>query len=160
VPFKGVLYCGLMLTPRGPMVLEYNARFGDPETQPILMRLQSDLLDAFDAVVDSRVDSLQLSWTPQSSLGVVLASGGYPEAFQSGYPITGLDVADGNGVKVFHAGTAERDGQVVTAGGRVLCATALGDTLPAAAQKAYSAASSIHFEGCYLRRDIGHRAMH
>ena len=160
IPFKGVLYLGLMLTARGPMVLEFNARFGDPETQPILMRLESDLLDAFEAVIEKRVDSLEMQWSPQAALGVVMASGGYPEEFESGKTITGIDAANAiEGVKVFHAGTASRNGEVITSGGRVLCVTALGADLKQAAAKAYRAIEAIHFENSYFRRDIGHHAM-
>jgi phosphoribosylamine---glycine ligase len=159
-PFRGVLYCGLMLTPRGPMVLEYNARFGDPETQPILMRLESDLLEVFEAAIDTRLDAIELQWSSDAAIGIVLASGGYPEAFENGKPITGLEAAAQIGdMKVFHAGTSARDGQNVTSGGRVLCVTALGETLESAATKAYSAVEKIHFENCYYRKDIGYRAM-
>ncbi len=159
-PFKGVLYCGLMLTARGPMLLEFNVRFGDPETQPILMRLDSDLLDVFEAAVDGRLDAYELKWKREASLGVVMASGGYPEAFQSGQKITGIDSAEATrNVKVFHAGTAERDGDIVTAGGRVLCVTALGADLISAAAKAYEAVGKIKFENSYFRKDIGHRGI-
>ena len=158
-PFKGILYCGLMMTARGPLVLEFNARFGDPETQPILMRLDSDLLDAFEAVIDIKVDSLEMRWSSQASIGVVMASAGYPEAFEAGKIIRGIDAAEQLGAKVFHAGTALRDDDVVTSGGRVLCVTALGTELIAAAANAYEAVQQISFEGAYYRRDIGKRAM-
>ncbi|MEO8726452.1 MAG: phosphoribosylamine--glycine ligase [Acidobacteriaceae bacterium] len=159
-PFKGILYCGLMLTARGPLVLEFNARFGDPETQPLLMRLHSDLLDALEAVVDERIESLALEWTPEVALGVVMASGGYPGSFESGQPITGIEAAEATGAKVFQAGTAlnndnHSDSHIVTCGGRVLCVTALGADLEAAAAKAYSAVEKISFEHSYYRRDIG-----
>jgi phosphoribosylamine---glycine ligase len=158
-PFKGILYCGLMMTARGPMVLEFNARFGDPETQPILVRLESDLLDAFEAVIDAKVDSLEMRWASQASIGIVMASVGYPDAFTTGKIIRGIDAAEQLGAKVFHAGTASRDSDVVTSGGRVLCVTALGTELITAAAKAYEAVQQISFEGAYYRRDIGKRAM-
>jgi phosphoribosylamine--glycine ligase len=148
-----------MMTARGPLVLEFNARFGDPETQPILMRLDSDLLDAFEAVIDIKVDSLEMRWSSQASIGVVMASAGYPEAFEAGKIIRGIDAAEQLGAKVFHAGTALRDDDVVTSGGRVLCVTALGTELIAAAANAYEAVQQISFEGAYYRRDIGKRAM-
>ena len=160
MPFAGILYCGLMITARGPMVLEFNARLVDPEPQPILMRLDSDLLDAFEATIEKRVDSLQMKWKTDAALGVVMASGGYPEAFESGKAISGLEAADAlPGVKVFHAGTAERDGTVETSGGRVLCVTALGRNLRAAYERAYEGVTKINFEGVYFRRDIGRKTL-
>ncbi|HET7268791.1 MAG TPA: phosphoribosylamine--glycine ligase [Oleiagrimonas sp.] len=159
-PFIGFLYVGLMIDAAGaPRVVEFNVRFGDPETQPIMLRLKSDLVELIEAALDGRLDQVDAEWDRRPSLGVVLASGGYPGKVQKGLPITGLDTS-GEG-KVFHAGTAlDADGRVVTAGGRVLCACALGDDLAAAREKAYALAHDIHFDGAFYRRDIGHRALH
>ena len=158
-PFKGVLYAGLMLTPQGPRVLEFNVRFGDPETQPTLMRLKGDLLDLIEAVVDGRLDQLtpeQVTWDPRPAVAVVLASQGYPGSYPKGKWISGLaEVKDKPDVKVFHAGTKELDGRVVTDGGRVLTVCALGDDMEDARKKAYDAAAGIHFQGMMLRKDIG-----
>jgi phosphoribosylamine--glycine ligase len=154
-PFRGVLYAGLMLTPGGPKVLEFNCRFGDPETQPLMMRLESDLLDALEAMRDGRLDQISLRWSPRAAVGVVLASGGYPGTYNRGKPISGLETANMlPDVAVFHSGTALSGGRVVTAGGRVLCATALGETLKAARQRAYEAVEHITFDGAFCRRDI------
>jgi phosphoribosylamine--glycine ligase len=154
--YKGVLYCGLMMTARGPMVLEFNCRFGDPETQPILMRLESDLLDAMEAVVEGRVSDGDFRWTEDASACVVMASGGYPGAYEAGKKISGLDAAAGiEGVKVFHAGTTRRDGAFYTAGGRVLGVTARGASLEEALARAYGAVEKIGFDGAHYRRDIG-----
>ncbi|MGB0065843.1 MAG: phosphoribosylamine--glycine ligase [Terracidiphilus sp.] len=159
-PFTGVLYCGLMMTARGPQVLEFNARFGDPETQAILVRLDSDLMDALEACVDGRLAKTTLCWSQGASACVVASSGGYPGSYKSGLPIAGLAAAaQVPGVEVFHAGTALKDGQVVTAGGRVLGVTAAADTLADALARAYQAMEEIGFEGMYYRRDIGHRAL-
>lgn len=159
-PFTGVLYCGLMMTARGPQVLEFNARFGDPETQAILMRLDSDLLDALEACVDGTLSDTELRWTPGASACVVASSAGYPGAYKTGFPISGLEAARRvPGVEVFHAGTALKDGQLVTAGGRVLGITAAAASLQEALDRAYQAVSEIGFEGIYYRRDIGHRAL-
>ena len=159
-PFKGVLYCGLMMTARGPQVLEFNARFGDPETQAILVRLESDLVDAFDACIDGRLTETTLRWAQGASACVVASSGGYPGSYKTGLPITGLGVAaQVPGVQVFHAGTTQVGGQMLTAGGRVLGVTAAADTLAEALDRAYQALAEIHFEGIYYRRDIGHRAL-
>ena len=159
-PFKGVLYCGLMMTARGPQVLEFNARFGDPETQAILVRLESDLVDAFDACIDGRLAETTLRWAQGASACVVVSSGGYPGSYKTGLPITGLGVAaQVPGVQVFHAGTTQVGGQMLTAGGRVLGVTAAADTLAEALDRAYQALAEIHFEGIYYRRDIGHRAL-
>jgi phosphoribosylamine--glycine ligase len=159
-PFTGVLYCGLMMTARGPQVLEFNARFGDPETQAILVRLDSDLIDALDACVDGRLAETPLSWSRGASACVVASSGGYPGSYKTGLPITGLAAASQvPGVEVFHAGTALKNGQVLTAGGRVLGVTAAADSLSEALARAYQAMAEIHFEGMYYRRDIGHRAL-
>jgi phosphoribosylamine--glycine ligase len=155
-----VLYCGLMMTARGPQVLEFNARFGDPETQAILVRLESDLLDVFDACVDGRLAETTLRWSRGASACVVVSSGGYPGSYKTGLPITGLaTAAQVPGVEVFHAGTALKNGQMLTAGGRVLGVTAAADSLSEALARAYQAMAEIHFEGMYYRRDIGHRAL-
>ncbi|MXZ27896.1 MAG: phosphoribosylamine--glycine ligase [Gammaproteobacteria bacterium] len=159
-PFKGVLYAGLMISPDGaPRVLEFNVRFGDPECQPLMMRMRTDLLDLIEATREGRLDKVRMSWDPRSALGVVMASGGYPGSYAKGHEISGLDTADNSSVKVFHAGTAMKDGKVATAGGRVLCVTALGDSLPEARDRAYQAVSDISFEGAFHRSDIGARAL-
>ena len=159
-PFAGVLYIGLMMTPRGPQVLEFNARFGDPETQAILLRLESDLVDALEACVDGRLAEIELRWKRGASACVIAASGGYPGTFQTGFAITGLEKAAAiSGVQVFHSGTALVNGEVRTSGGRVLGVSAAGATLAEALNEAYRAMDVIHFEGMYFRRDIGHRAL-
>jgi phosphoribosylamine---glycine ligase len=159
-PFTGVLYCGLMMTARGPQVLEFNARFGDPETQAILLRLDSDLLDALEACVDGTLSDTELRWNPGASACVVASSAGYPGAYKTGFPISGLEAAARiPGVEVFHAGTALGDGTTVTAGGRVLSVTASALSLKEALDRAYEAMAEIRFEGMYYRRDIGHRAL-
>jgi phosphoribosylamine--glycine ligase len=159
-PFVGVLYCGLMMTPRGPQVLEFNARFGDPETQAILMRLESDLVDALEACVDGKLAEIELRWTPGAAACVVASSSGYPGKYKTGLPITGLaDAAKLPDVQVFHAGSALKDGQVVTAGGRVLGVTAVAPSLEEALARAYEAIKLVHFDGMYYRNDIGHRAL-
>ena len=152
-PFKGVLYFGLMLTPNGPKVIEYNARFGDPEAQAVLARLDSDLFEIMKATVDGTLSGLDIRWSKQAACCVVLASGGYPGKYASGYPITGIENASGI---VFHAGTKRlEDGTVVTAGGRVLGVTALGGSLPDAVEAAYEALKPIRFENLHYRHDIG-----
>jgi phosphoribosylamine---glycine ligase len=159
-PFVGVLYCGLMMTPRGPEVLEFNARFGDPETQAILMRMESDLVDALEACVDGRLAGTELRWSPGASACVVASSKGYPGSYKTGLPITGLaDAAKLEGVQVFHSGSSLSDGQVLTGGGRVLGVTAAAASLEEALARAYEAMDLIHFDGMYYRRDIGHRAL-
>ena len=159
-PFAGVLYCGLMMTAKGPQVLEFNARFGDPETQAILMRLESDLVEAMEACAEGRLSDTALRWTPGASACVIASSAGYPGSYKSGFPITGLDAAARiPGVEVFHSGTALNDGRIVTSGGRVLGVTAIGDDLTQALGLAYEAMNEIHFDGIYYRRDIGHRAL-
>ena len=159
-PFIGVLYCGLMMPARGPEVLEFNARFGDPETQAILLRLESDLVDALEACIDGRLAETELRWSPGASACVVASSSGYPGSYQTGFPITGLDqAARVPGVEVFHSGSSQVNGQVLTAGGRVLGVTAAAPTLEEALARAYEAMELIHFEGMYYRRDIGHRAL-
>jgi phosphoribosylamine--glycine ligase len=159
--YRGILYCGLMMTPRGPMVLEFNCRFGDPETQPILMRLDSDIVDAFEASVDGRVSDGDFKWSADATCCVVVASGGYPGEFAKGKPISGLDdAARVAGVKVFHAGTAKNaGGAFVTAGGRVLGVTARGASLDQAVERAYEACAKIRFEGMQYRKDIAARAL-
>ena len=153
-PFHGVLYYGLMLTPGGPKVVEYNARFGDPECQAVLSLLDSDLMDIFLACREGTLDRLDIRWKDQTACCLVLASGGYPLEYKKGYPISGLEEA-GKSAVVFHAGTAEKDGQTVTSGGRVLGVTALGDTLEQAISHAYAAAKPISFQDMHFRTDIG-----
>jgi phosphoribosylamine--glycine ligase len=158
--YKGVLYCGLMMTARGPMVLEFNCRFGDPETQPILMRLESDLVDALEASVVGRVSDGDFKWSRDASVCVVMASGGYPGTFEVGKKIAGLDEAGSvDGVEVFHAGTTKRDGSFYTAGGRVLGVSARAADLEKAVQRAYEACEKIRFDGAHYRRDIAGRAL-
>jgi phosphoribosylamine--glycine ligase len=155
-----VLYAGLMMTASGPKVLEYNARFGDPETQAVLPRLRTDLLDLLDrSVVVGGLQGAELEWAPDYAVTVVLASGGYPESSSRGDVITGLDEAAGDGVEVLHAGTADVGGDVVTAGGRVLNVTGMGSSPAAARERAYAAADQIDFDGKQLRRDIAARAV-
>lgn len=161
-PFKGVLYAGLMLTPQqGPKVLEYNVRFGDPECQPLLMRLQSDIVDVIEATIDGKLDELQpLKWDERPSVCVVMASEGYPGDYKKGLPIRGLEEAAAvPDVKVFHSGTQLVDGQVVTAGGRVLAVTALGDSIAAAKLQAYTAVKCIRWPGAWCRKDIADKAI-
>ena len=160
MPYTGFLYAGIMIAPDGtPNVLEFNCRFGDPETQPIMSRLRSDLTLLCDAALDGRLDEVAMDWDPRAALGVVLAAGGYPDAIRKGDPILGLEDAASLPGKVFHAGTAMKDGKVVTSGGRVLCAVGLGDTVSDAQRAAYALADKIRFEGMQYRRDIGHRAI-
>ena len=159
-PFVGVLYCGLMMTPRGPEVLEYNARFGDPETQAILVRLESDLIDALEACIDGKLAETELKFAPGAAACVVASSAGYPGGYKTGFPLSGLaHAAQVPGVEVFHSGTSKVGSQLVTSGGRVLGVTAAGDSLPEALARAYQALAEIQFEGMYYRRDIGHRAL-
>jgi len=159
-PFTGFLYAGLMISPAGePRVLEYNVRFGDPETQPILMRLQSDLPELCLAAIEGRLDRAHASWDPRACLGVVMAAGGYPGRYEKGQVIRGLDSDFGAAIKVFHAGTQLADDSVVTAGGRVLCVCALGSSVSEAQAEAYRACGQIHWEGAYRRNDIGYRAI-
>jgi phosphoribosylamine--glycine ligase len=154
VLFRGLLFPGLMITPNGPRVLEFNCRFGDPETQVILPRLKSDLLELLEATIDGTLDRATIEWDERAAVTVVLASGGYPNKYETGKPITGLETACPQGVQIFHAGTRRENGNVVTAGGRVLAVTALGETVAAARTLAYEAVSQIDFEGCHYRRDI------
>ncbi len=159
-PYKGVLYAGLMITSGGPRVLEFNVRFGDPETQPILMRLQSDLLEVCLAVCEAKLDNVTLRWDPRPAVCVVMASGGYPDEYPKGKVITGLkEAAQLDDVAVFHAGTKLCDRGVVTNGGRVLGVTAIGATVAAAKTRAYEAVDRIRFEGAYCRRDIADKAI-
>jgi phosphoribosylamine--glycine ligase len=158
--FKGVLYCGLMMTARGPMVLEFNCRFGDPETQPILMRLESDLIGAIEASIEGRVSEGDFKWSPDPSVCVVMASGGYPGTFEMGKRIDGLAEAGAiEGVKVFHAGTSKREGAYYTSGGRVLGVTARASNLSTAVARAYEACGKISFDGAHYRKDIAGRAL-
>ena len=160
-PFKGCLYFGLMLTPDGPKVIEYNCRFGDPETQVVLPLLESDLLAIMRATTDGTLDQVEVKFSNQSAACVVLASGGYPQHYEKGKVITGLENGQlpGGEAVVYHAGTALKDGQLVTAGGRVLGVTATADTLKEALEKAYAASEQIHFDGLHKRTDIGARAL-
>jgi phosphoribosylamine--glycine ligase len=159
-PFKGILFIGLMMTPRGPMVLEFNTRWGDPETEAIVLRLETPILDLFNAAIDQTADSLVVRVKPGASATVIAASGGYPGKYASGKIITGLDAADEqNSVVIFHAGTAIDDGNLVTAGGRVLAVTAAADDLRTALDRIYARLEKISFEGMQYRRDIGHRAL-
>jgi len=159
-PYKGVLYAGLMITAGGPRVLEFNVRFGDPETQPILIRLKSDLLEVCLAVCDGKLDEVTLEWDQRPAVCVVMASGGYPGDYQKGKRITGLEEVDRiEDVVVFHAGTAAKNGDIVTNGGRVLGVTALGQTVADAKVRAYAAVNKIKFDGAYCRRDIADKAI-
>ncbi len=158
-PYTGFLYAGLMIAPDGtPRVLEYNCRFGDPETQPILLRLRSDLAALCEAALDGKLDEVAAEWDPRPSLGVVMAAGGYPASYAKGAAISGLPQETPE-TKVFHAGTAEADGAVVTSGGRVLCCCALGDTVAAAQAAAYALVGRIRWKDAYYRTDIGYRAV-
>jgi phosphoribosylamine--glycine ligase len=159
IDYSGFLYAGLMIAADGaPRVLEFNCRFGDPETQPIMTRLKSDLVAICKATLDGSLGEVRAQWDTRAALGVVMAAGGYPAAYRRGDPISGLPQGGAGQAKVFHAGTALRDGDVVTNGGRVLCVTALGDKVKIAAERAYEMAARIRFDGMQYRRDIGHRA--
>jgi phosphoribosylamine--glycine ligase len=156
LPFHGMLFPGLMMTPKGPKVLEFNCRFGDPETQVLMRRLKTDLLDLIEATVDGKLSELQPLWDDRVAVCIVLASGGYPGPIEKGKPVEGIDSANTDpDIVVFHAGTSMKDGKVVSSGGRVLGVTALGTTLEEARAKAYAAADKISFEGKQFRRDIG-----
>src|SRR5471032_1030635 len=158
--YTGFLYAGLMIDKAGnPKVIEFNCRFGDPETQPVMLRLQSSLVLLVEAALAQALDKVEAQWDPRPSVGIVLAAGGYPGDYAKGDVIEGLDAAATLEGKVFHAGTALKDGQVVTAGGRVLCATAMGTSVDAAQQQAYKLAAKIDWEGCFYRKDIGYRAI-
>ena len=160
IDYKGVLYAGLMLTTNGPKVLEFNCRFGDPETQPLMMRLQSDLLEVMLAVAEGRLDEVELKWDPRPALAVVAASGGYPGKYKNGVPITGINDADAlRDVQVFQAGTRAEGDRIITDGGRVLSVAALGDTIQDAQRNAYRAMGLIQFEGMHYRKDIGRQGI-
>jgi phosphoribosylamine--glycine ligase len=159
-PFIGFLYAGLMIDQDGaPRVIEFNVRLGDPETQPILLRLKSDLVDLIDAAIDGRLEHTSVAWYPRPALGVVIAAHGYPGKVRSGDAISGLDANFGPSTKVFHAGTKMENGKVVTHGGRVLTVCALGSDFADAQARAYAAARKIHFDGMFYRKDIGYRAI-
>jgi phosphoribosylamine--glycine ligase len=157
--FKGVIYFGLMLTPKGPRVIEYNARFGDPETQAVLPRLKTDFIDIINAVIDEKLDEINIEWTDDAAVCIVLASGGYPVKYESGKEITGLDsdVFKADDLFVYHAGTKAENGKIYTAGGRVLGVTATGKTLEDAIAKSYSALKNISFDKMHYRNDIGRK---
>lgn len=157
-PYKGILYAGLMLTKHGPIILEFNARFGDPETQPLLVRMASDIVPLFEACIDGTLDQHELKWKPESSVCVVMAAKGYPGSYEKGKMIKGLEEAgDLTDVVVFHAGTKTDDNKVLTSGGRVLGVTATGPDVPSAIKKAYAAVEKIQWDGIHYRKDIGHR---
>ena len=159
-PYTGFLYAGLMIDAEGkPKVIEFNCRLGDPETQPLMLRLKSDLVTLIDAALDGRLDQVSPDWDPRAALGVVMAAGGYPGAYKKGDVISGLPTTETGDRKVFHAGTALKDGQVVTSGGRVLCVTALGGTVAAAQKHAYEAVKQIRWNGVQYRNDVGYRAI-
>ncbi|MBY6187734.1 phosphoribosylamine--glycine ligase [Marinobacter hydrocarbonoclasticus] len=159
-PYKGFLYAGLMIDADGtPKVIEYNCRFGDPETQPIMLRMQSDLVELCLAACDGKLNEQTAEFDPRAAVGVVLASGGYPASYDKGFAISGLRVEYAEGEKVFHAGTSQQDGAIVNTGGRVLCATALGHTVTEAQQRAYRLADEISWQGMFTRRDIAYRAI-
>ena len=157
--FKGCLYFGLMITPKGPKVIEYNCRFGDPETQVVLPGLKTDIVDIFEAIDNETLSDLDVEWSDDACACVIMASGGYPKSYPKGIEITGLSNGQLDGVTVYHAGTKLQDNKLVTSGGRVLGVTALGDTLENALKKSYDAVGKIHFEGAHYRRDIGKRAL-
>jgi phosphoribosylamine--glycine ligase len=159
-PFRGVFYAGLMITAAGPKLIEYNVRFGDPECQPLMMRLDSDLIDLLTASIEGRLDTVEATWSEDAALCVVMASNGYPGAYEKGCPLSGIEAAEAlEDVTVFHAGTATRDGALVASGGRVLGVTARGETIAAAQIRAYEAVERIDFAAGFCRRDIGFRAV-
>ena len=158
--YRGFLYAGLMIGPDGaPKVLEFNCRFGDPETQPVLARMRSDLAELCLAAFDGSLDSVEVGWDPRAALGVVMASGGYPGSYGTGAVISGLDTGLGDDAIVFHAGTREDNGAILTSGGRVLCVVGLGDSVAGAAELAYASTARIGWKDVYYRRDIGYRAI-
>jgi phosphoribosylamine--glycine ligase len=157
--FKGILYAGIMFTKSGPKVLEFNVRLGDPEAQPLLMSLKSDLVPILLATIDEKLADVQIESDPRPSVCVVMASGGYPGAYETGYEITGIEDAESTGAKVFHAGTVRKDGKLVTAGGRVLGVTAQGTDLRDAQANAYAAVKKINFKAAHYRSDIGSKAL-
>lgn len=160
IRYKGVIYAGIMVTDKGPMVLEYNVRFGDPETQPLLVRMKTDLLEVVKAISEGELDKIKLEWDERAAVCVVMASGGYPGRYNKGFEIKGLERA-GNikDVFVFHAGTKEKGGSIMTSGGRVLGVTALGDNIGKAVETVYGAVGMIKFDGAFFRKDIGHKAL-
>lgn len=159
-PYKGFLYAGLMIDSSGaPKVIEFNCRFGDPETQPIMLRMQSDLVALCNAAIDGKLDQCDSRWDDRASVGIVLAAGGYPGSYRKGDTITGLPDSETEGEKVFHAGTRMQGEQVVTSGGRVLCATALGNSVTEAQKRAYELAARLHWDGAFFRKDIAYRAI-
>jgi len=156
IPFRGLLFPGLMLTPEGPRVLEFNCRFGDPEAQVLLPRLKTDIVDLLEATIDQRLDTVTAEWDSRAAVCIVMASGGYPSHYEVGKRIVGLEQAGQmDGVTVFHAGTRQQENRILTSGGRVLGVTAIGETLSAAKRRAYDAVEKIEFDGRYFRRDIG-----
>lgn len=157
--FKGCLYFGLMLTPKGPKVIEYNCRFGDPETQVVLPRLKTDIIDIFEAINNETLSDLDIEWDERACTCVIMASGGYPKSYPKGIEISGLNAGQLDGVTVYHAGTKLADDRLVTSGGRVLGVTALGDNIQQALDKSYEGVSKIHFDGAHFRKDIGQRAL-
>jgi len=157
--YRGVLFVGIMVTEQGPKVLEFNVRFGDPETQAVMLRLENDLADVLGKTADGNLKDVKLQWTPGAAVCVVMASGGYPGSYQKGFAIAGLTEAETVGTKVFHAGTTFKDGKIVNTGGRVLGVTAQGPTIRQAIDTAYQGVNKITWNGCYYRRDIGHRAL-
>jgi len=159
-PYTGFLYVGLMITKSGePKVLEFNCRFGDPETQPLLMRLQTDFVELCLAAFEQKLDQIEAQWDPRCALGVVLASGGYPAKYNKGDVIQGLDSNNNESIKVFHAGTKQNNNNIVTNGGRVLCVTALGENISDAQNKAYQKVKQINWDNVFYRNDIGYRAI-
>jgi len=160
INYQGMFYAGLILTDKGPNLLEINVRFGDPETQPIMLRMESDLIDMIQRCFSGNISDYDIEWDKRSAMGVVMSSKGYPESYETGKAISGLDIlADKNDIKVFHSGTASANGNILTNGGRVLCVTALGDDLNQSNKKAYSAINEIDWDGKYYRKDIGFRVM-
>ena len=157
--FKGCLYFGLMITPKGPKVIEYNCRFGDPETQVVLPRLKTDIIDIFEAINNETLSELDIEWSEKACACVIMASGGYPKSYKKGAEITGLTLGQLDGVTVYHAGTKIENNKLVTSGGRVLGVTALGDSLADALKKSYEAVENIHFDNAHYRKDIGKRAL-
>ena len=157
--FKGCLYFGLMITPKGPKVIEYNCRFGDPETQVVLPRLKADIIDIFEAINNETLSELDIEWSEKACACVIMASGGYPKSYKKGVEITGLTLGQLDGVTVYHAGTKIENDKLVTSGGRVLGVTALGDSLADALKKSYEAVENIHFDNAHYRKDIGKRAL-
>jgi phosphoribosylamine--glycine ligase len=160
LPYTGFLYAGLMIDAKGaPRVVEFNCRMGDPETQPIMMRLKSDLVDLVEAAVAGKLDKVEAEWDRRFALGVVMAAAGYPDSPRKGDAIHGLPATSAEDAHVFHAGTTEEGGEIRTSGGRVLCVTALGDNVRSAQKRAYEQVDQIHFDGMQCRRDIGYRAV-